>query len=46
MVQFKFREGGKKENGGSVQVTVLCFCNFVSRLGIEMQDGLFNFIAW
>ena len=27
---------------------LLCcvFCIFVSRFGIEMQDGLFNFIAW
>ena len=27
---------------------LLCcvFCTFVSRFDIEMQDGLFNFIAW
>ena len=31
IVQFKFREGGKKENGWSVQVIVLCCVLFVSR---------------
>ncbi len=46
MVQFKFREGDKKENGWSVQVIVLCFVLLFQDFGIEMQDGLFNFIAW
>ena len=46
MVQFKFREGDKKENGWSVQVIVLCFVLLFQDFGMEMHDGLFKFIAW
>ena len=46
MVQFKFREGDKKENGWSVQVIVLCFVLLFQDFGIEMHNGLFKFIAW
>ena len=46
IVQFKFREGDKKENGLSVQVTVLCFVLLFQDFGIEMQFGLIKFIAW
>ena len=45
-VQVQIREGGKKENGWSFQVIVLCFVLLFQDFGIEMQFGLIKFIAW